>query len=128
MQMTCIIIDEDPLSVDMLEYYISQTDGIRLTAKSAKAHDIIKTIKTSTPDIVFIDISISGIENLVFDDIFQKDIVYVFVTKYPCDYVLDILPKQLSNTGYLAKPVSFLLFNKEIGRIQKLHASSKKTV
>ncbi|RFM35873.1 LytR/AlgR family response regulator transcription factor [Chitinophaga silvisoli] len=123
MLLTCIIIDEDPLSVDMLEYYISQTEGIRLIAKSAKASDILSTIRKSAPDIVFIDISISGIENLVFDDIFQKDIVYVFVTKYPYDYVLDVLPRQLANVGYLNKPVSFLLFKKEIGRIKDLHAS-----
>ncbi|WP_343673219.1 hypothetical protein [Chitinophaga sp.] len=123
MFLTCIIIDEDPLSVDMLEYYISQTDGIRLIAKLTKASDILTTIRKSAPDIVFIDVSISGIENLVFDDIFQKDIVYVFVTKYPYDYVLDILPRQLANVGYLNKPVSFLLFNIEIGRIKDLHAS-----
>lgn len=123
MILTCIIIDEDPLSVDMLEYYIGQTEGIRLIAKSTKAADILTTIRKSTPDIVFIDISISGIENLVFDDIFQKDIVYVFVTKYPYDYVLDVLPRHLANVGYLNKPVSFLLFKKEIGRIKDLHAS-----
>lgn len=123
MILTCIIIDEDPLSVDMLEYYISQTDGIGLIAKSDKASEIIETIKKTAPDIVFIDISIAGIENLVFDDIFQKNIVYVFVTKYPHDYVLDMLPKQLVNIGYLNKPVSFLLFKREIGRIKDLHAS-----
>jgi two-component SAPR family response regulator len=123
MILTCIIIDEDPLSVDMLEYYISQTDGIGLITKSRKASEIIETIKKVAPDIVFIDISISGIENLVFEDIFQKNIVYVFVTKYPHDYILDILPKQLINIGYLSKPVSFLLFKKEIGRIKDLHAS-----
>lgn len=123
MILTCIIIDEDPLSVDMLEYYISQTDGIGLIAKSRKASEIIETIKKAAPDIVFIDISISGIENLVFEDIFQKNIVYVFVTKYPHDYILDILPRQLVNIGYLSKPVSFLLFKKEIGRIKNLHAS-----
>ncbi|WP_343689631.1 hypothetical protein [Chitinophaga sp.] len=123
MILTCIIIDEDPLGVDMLEYYISQTEGTRLIAKSTKASDILTTIRKSAPDIVFIDISISGIENLVFDDIFQKDIVYVFVTKYPYDYVLDVLPRQLANVGYLNKPVSFLLFKKEIVRIRELYAS-----
>lgn len=123
MILTCIIIDEDPLSVDMLDYYISQTEGIRLIAKSTKASDILTTIRKSAPDIVFIDISISGIENLVFDDIFQKDIVYVFVTKYPYDYVLDVLPRHLANVGYLNKPVSFLLFKKEMGRIRELYAS-----
>ncbi|HEU4552183.1 MAG TPA: hypothetical protein VFS25_05090 [Chitinophaga sp.] len=123
MILTCVIIDEEPLSIDLLEYYIGQTDGIGLIAKSSKASEIIAMIKKAAPDIVFIDISIAGIEKLVFDDIFQKDIVYVFVTKYPHDYILDILPRQLVNTGYLQKPVSFFLFKKEIGRIKDLHTS-----
>lgn len=118
MILTCIIIDEEPFSIDLLEYYIGQTDGIGLIAKSSKASEIIAMIKKAAPDIVFIDISIAGIEQLVFDDIFQENVVYVFVTKYPHDYILDILPKQLTNTGYLQKPVSLLLFKKEIGRIK----------
>ncbi len=121
MTLTCTIIDDDPLNVDMIEYYINKTEGIQLINKTGRALDVAKIINTARPHIIFIDIDIIDIENQKLNDLFQKDIVYVFVTRYPQGYVKDILPDGFLNSGYLFKPVSFTLFTEEIKRIKNIY-------
>lgn len=121
MTLTCLIIDDDPLNVDIIEYYINKTEGIKLIEKSANVLDLVQTINSGSVHIVFIDINIASIEDWLLDEIFQKDVTYVFVTKYPREYITDILPDGFSNSGYLFKPVSFTLFTQEINRIRKIH-------
>lgn len=124
MILTCLIIDNDPLNIKILENYINKTERIKLIDKSADLLDLVQIINAGQVHIVFMDINIDGIENWLLDDIFQKDITYVFVTKYPREYIADILPDGFSNSGYLFKPVSFTLFTQEINRIRKLYVPS----
>ena len=124
MILTCLIIDNDPLNINILEYYINKTERIKLIDKSADLLDMVQIINAGQIHIVFMDINIDGIENWLLDDIFQKEITYVFVTKYPREYITDILPDGFSNSGYLFKPVSFTLFTQEINRIRKLYIPS----
>lgn len=124
MILTCLIIDNDPLNINILEYYINKTERIKIIDKSADLLDMVQIINAGQVHIVFMDINIDGIENWLLDDIFQKEITYVFVTKYPREYIMDILPDGFSNSGYLFKPVSFTLFTQEINRIRKLYIPS----
>lgn len=124
MILTCLIIDNDPLNINILEYYINKTERIKIIDKSADLLDMVQIINAGQVHIVFMDINIDGIENWLLDDIFQKEITYVFVTKYPREYITDILPDGFSNSGYLFKPVSFTLFTQEINRIRKLYIPS----
>src|SRR5581483_3053317 len=65
MNLRCIIVDDEPNAVNLLEVLIGQTTGWQLLAKCLNALDAISFLKNNQVDFVFLDIEmplLSGME------------------------------------------------------------------
>jgi len=114
--MRCVIIDDEPLAVDIIESYVLQIGGIEIVAKCNNPLDAISIINKHHVDLVFLDIempNLTGIELVkAIDNIPQ----FIFTTAY-AEYAVDGF--NLNATDYLVKPIAFHRFLKAISRAKE---------
>lgn len=114
--MKCIIVEDEPLAAKVIEKYLSEIDGIQLTAKCANAVEAFNVLKKEKVDLIFLDIKMPKISG--FD--FLRSLNYqpkVIVTTAYRDYALESYEYEI--TDYLLKPISFERFLKAINKAVK---------
>ena len=115
----CIIIEDEPLAVNILEEYITKAGNIKLLNKFQNLSEAWNEINTTKGILIFNDLDYKSqkITSTEVAQILQNGHKIIFVTAYPKNYpVIEGLLTN-SNTGYLCKPFSFSNFMKEVERI-----------
>jgi DNA-binding LytR/AlgR family response regulator len=117
--MNCIIIDDDKLSIKIIEEFVGRTEGLHLAGSYASAVEAINSLNQSDAekvDLIFLDIEMpemSGIEFLESLEIIPQVIIYSSQEKYALEsYEYDV-------TDYLLKPVQFGRFIKAVNRARE---------
>lgn len=65
-QLTCAIIDDEPLAVKLLESYAQKTSFLNLVATYGSAVEAMYALQTSPVDILFLDIQMPDLTGLDF--------------------------------------------------------------
>lgn len=60
MKIRCIIVDDEPPSIDELGYIVSKIDDIEVVGSASSASKAIQAIGKFQPDLVFLDIQMPG--------------------------------------------------------------------
>ncbi|WP_118951759.1 LytR/AlgR family response regulator transcription factor [Taibaiella helva] len=111
--MTCLIIDDEILAQDVIEHYISRTEGLQLVAKCNNALQAFALLSKQEVDLVFLDIQMPEINGLEFIKILKQPPKIILTTAYT-EYALD--GYELNVVDYLLKPVSFERFLKAVDK------------
>lgn len=105
----CIIVDDEPLALDLLESYVKKTSFLHLTGRCSNAFEAIEKINNESIDLIFLDISMPGLSGMEFSRTLSKRHKVIFTTafeKYALDgYKVDAL-------DYLLKPFNYEEFLK----------------
>ena len=56
MLLSCIIVDDEPLAVRLLESYVKKTPELELLASFTDSIKAVNAIKALKPDLLFLDI------------------------------------------------------------------------
>lgn len=115
-----IIIDDEPLAIDVLINYINRFPEFTIAKTFTDAVEAFKYINENNIDLVFTDIAmpqISGIELVKFA---KNSTQFVMVTSYS-DYAIESF--ELNVIDYFLKPVSFDRFTKTIERFMESNPS-----
>ena len=107
MKPSCIVVDDEPISRNIIEGYIAQTEFLNHVKSFSSAASAIDFLTAKWVDILFIDIEmpyISGID--MVRSIRQKPLV-VFTTAHP-EYAVESF--ELKVCDYLLKPISYPRF------------------
>jgi two-component system, LytTR family, response regulator len=103
----CLIVDDEPLALDLLEDNIRQIPYLKLIAKCKNAIEAIQLLQNIHIDLIFTDIQMPGLNGLQFIETLQNKPMFIFHTafeKFALEgYNLDVV-------DYLLKPVSFERF------------------
>ncbi|WP_452229985.1 MULTISPECIES: LytR/AlgR family response regulator transcription factor [unclassified Lacinutrix] len=116
--MKCIIIDDEPLAIDIIESYCQAIGGIEVICTFTNAIKALDFINNNTIDLVFSDIempNISGIE--LIKSLEGKVPYFIFTTAYP-EYALEGF--DLNAVDYLVKPIPFPRFIKAVNRVKEM--------
>ena len=109
----CILVDDEPLSIALLQNHIGQLDYMEVTATCSNAIKALEILKKQTFDLMFLDIHmprITGLDLLKTLHHPPKTIITTAYREYALDgYDLDIV-------DYLLKPITFDRFFKAIER------------
>ena len=110
---TCIIIDDEPLSRDVLRKYIGEVTDLEIVAECSDAIEATHQLNKTRIDILFLDINMPGLSGISFARSLSVSPLIIFTTAYP-EYAVEGF--ELDATDYLVKPYSFERFLKAVNR------------
>lgn len=117
--MKCVIIDDEPLAVDLLKEFVSKVDTLELVNTFTNAIDAISIINQSNIDLIFLDIEMPHFSGIDFINAIEKKPLIIFTTAYS-DYAVEGF--NLGAVDYLVKPIPFHRFLKAVVRAQQIFA------
>ena len=62
--LTCIIVDDEPLAVRLLESYVEKTSDLQLLASYTDSITAINAVKDQKPDLLFLDFQMPNIDGM----------------------------------------------------------------
>lgn len=117
----CVIVDDEPLSLDVLEKYIHDVPELSLVARCLDAFEAMQALKENEVDLLFLDINMPKLSGLNLVRSMADLPEVVFTTAYP-EYAVQGF--DLDVLDYLVKPISFERFMKTINKAQKKLAAA----
>jgi len=112
--MTCIIIEDQPPAQRILQKYIQDIGTLELKATFADALTALEFLKTTTVELIFLDIHLPKISGIDFLKILNPQPKVILTTAFS-DYALQ--GYELDVMDYLLKPFSFERFVKAVSKI-----------
>jgi two-component system LytT family response regulator len=116
LNLSCIIIDDEPNAVNLLEMLIRQTTPWQLLAKCYDALEAIAFLKKNTVDFIFLDINMPKLSGMELAVLLPKETRIVFTTAYS-EYAAESYT--FHTIDYLLKPITL---NRFLSSIQKIEA------
>jgi len=117
MKLRCLLIDDEPPALKVLQSHISQINGLEIVAQCKNAIEALDVLHQKIVDVIFLDIKMPKMLGTEFLKNLPHPPKVIFVTAYR-DYAVE--GYELDAVDYLVKPVSFERFVKAITRIQRL--------
>ncbi|MBL6446983.1 response regulator transcription factor [Fulvivirga sp. 29W222] len=114
MKIRCIIVDDEPLAIEVIESYIARLENIEIVAKCSNALKAFDILKKEPVDLIFLDIQMPKLTGLDFVKTLQNPPKVIITTAYR-DYALE--GYELNVVDYLLKPISFERFLKAVSRV-----------
>jgi len=110
----CIIVDDEPMAIKVLETHLSQLHTIDIVATHNSATKAFTTLQSTPVDLIFLDLqmpSMSGFSLLKT----LPQYPHVIITTAHREYALESYDFKI--TDYLLKPISFPRLLKALGKI-----------
>ena len=107
MNVRCIIVDDEPNAVNLLEVLIGQTTEWQLLAKCLNALDAISFLKNNHVDLVFLDIEMPLLSGMELAGLLSTDTAIVFTTAYK-EHAAESY--SFNTIDYLLKPITLKRF------------------
>lgn len=118
----CLAVDDEVLSLDLLEDNIKQVPFLHLVKRCQNAYDAMEVMRREPVDLIFLDIQMPGVNGMQFvQSLVQRPLV-IFITAFK-NYALKGF--ELDILDYLVKPVTFERFLKAANKAAD-HYSLKK--
>ena len=111
--MTCIIVDDEPLAVKLLESFVSKTPGLKLLGSYTDSVEAINAVKEQQPNLLFLDIQMPDLNGMELARMIPDSTRVIFTTAF----------KEYAFESYEVKALDFLLkpirYNKFMAAIEK---------
>lgn len=117
-----IIVDDEPLALDVLETFIEQIPELNLLQRCENAFEANEAIKTHKVDLIFLDINMPQLTGMDFYKSLKNPPAVIFTTAYS-NYAVEGF--ELDAVDYLVKPISLDRFLKAVNKASEKinHAS-----
>lgn len=116
MNLRCIIVDDEPNAVNLLEVLIGQTTGWQLLARCLNALDAIAFLKGNKVDLVFLDIEMPLLTGMELAGLLPTDTAIVFTTAYK-EHGAESY--SFNTIDYLLKPITLKRFIASTKKIEQ---------
>lgn len=114
MRINCLIIDDEPLSQEVIADFVKDCPELKLAGICNNALEAANILQSQNIDLIFLDINMPRLSGLGFVKSLKIKPLIVFVTAYP-EYALDGF--EVDAVDYLLKPVSFERFRIAINKV-----------
>jgi len=109
----CLIADDEPLAIALLENHIQQLSTLEVVGTCANALQAAQELRTKQVDLLFLDIKMPQITGIEFLKTLRQPPAVIFTTAYR-EYALE--GYELDIVDYLLKPITFERFFKSVER------------
>ncbi len=107
MKLNCIIIDDEPLALDLLEYYVKETPFLTLQGKFSSAVTALQEMGKLDVNLIFVDIQMPDLNGLEFSRLVSPEQRIVITTAFD-QYAIE--GYKVNAMDYLLKPISYADF------------------
>ncbi len=111
--MNTLIIDDEPLALDVLETYISKIPELNLVARCSNALEANELLRKHQIDLIFLDIQMPQMSGVDLIKALPNPPLFIFTTAYS-NYALE--GYELNAIDYLLKPISLDRFMKAVNK------------
>lgn len=109
MELNCLIVDDEPLALDLLESYVQRTSFLHLKGRCGSAVDVLQKLKEERIDLIFLDIQMPELTGLELSRMIEQQVRIIFTTAFE-QYALEGF--KVNALDYLLKPISYPEFLK----------------
>lgn len=110
-KISCIILDDEPLAVALLQNYALKLKNIKVELATTEVFKVIEFLQTNSVDLIFTDIQMPEISGIEMMEMFNKNNQFIITSAY-AEYALKSY--EFKVVDYLLKPISFEKFHKAI--------------
>ena len=103
----CVVVDDEPLAVKMLENFISKTSFLSLEASFTDPVAALEAIRDSRPELVFLDIQMPDLNGMELSRMVPDGTRVIFTTAFK-QYAFDSY--EVSALDFLLKPIRYQKF------------------
>jgi len=111
--LSCMIVDDEPLAVRLLESYVEKTPDLQLLTSYTDSMTAINAIKEHKPNLLFLDIQMPNIDGMELAHSLPAETRVVFTTAFK-EYAFESY--EVNALDFLLKPIRY---NKFLGSIEK---------
>jgi DNA-binding LytR/AlgR family response regulator len=97
----CLIVDDEPLALDLIEGYVKQTPFLELIGRCSNAFEAMLILNTQKVDLLFLDIQMPELSGMEFSRMLGNKTKVIFTTAYE-KYAVE--GYKVDALGYLLKP------------------------
>jgi len=113
MKTRCVIVDDEPLAVQLIESHISKLDNLEIVAKCSNAMEAFNVIREKRVELLFLDIQMPQLTGIDFLRTMKNPPKVIITTAYR-QYALE--GYELDVVDFLLKPISFERFLKAVNK------------
>lgn len=113
--LTCIVVDDDEIDRLATISFIRKYPFLRIQGVFSSPEEVLPAIKTTLPDVLFLDIDMPKLTGLDLRDRLMEVPVCIFITSY-AEYAVESFEKEAFD--FLIKPVNNERFEKTMIRVQ----------
>ncbi|WP_367756782.1 LytR/AlgR family response regulator transcription factor [Flavobacterium sp. WC2430] len=121
----CLIVDDEPPAVRLLEKYVSKVPFLNLIATTTSSIEALSKIEQQNIDLVFMDIQMPDLTGLQLSKIVKGKTNIIFTTAYP-QFALQSY--EVDAIDYLLKPFEFERFYEAVLKVKNNFRSEVKEV
>lgn len=112
----CIIVDDEPLAVKMLEGFVMRTPLLELAGSFNDPVLALTQIRTLAPELVFLDIQMPDLDGMELSRMLPPETRIIFTTAFK-QYAFDSY--EVSALDFLLKPIRYQKFLEAVQKAQE---------
>ncbi|GAB4032479.1 LytR/AlgR family response regulator transcription factor [Spirosoma jeollabukense] len=116
MPIRCLLVDDEPPALDIIESYVALVDGLDVVGKCHNAIQAFSVLQSTPVDLMLLDIKMPKLLGTDFVRSLRQPPKVIFTTAYR-DYALD--GYELDVVDYLLKPISFERFLRAVSKVMR---------
>jgi response regulator of citrate/malate metabolism len=121
----CLVVDDEPLALDILEDYIKKVPFLTLVKTTISAIEGLSLVQSGVIDLVFLDVQMPELTGIQFLKIINGKCDVILTTAYS-QYALD--GYDLDVVDYLLKPIAFDRFYKAAQKVLQTKGNNHSSI
>jgi DNA-binding LytR/AlgR family response regulator len=125
MPLTCIIVDDEPLAVKLMESFVAKTPDLKLLGSFTDSVEAINAVKEQKPNLLFLDIQMPDLNGMELAHMIPAETRVVFTTAFK-EYAFESY--EVSALDFLLKPIRYNKFMVAVEKAKEWFAKSESPV
>lgn len=123
--MNCIIVDDEPLAVKLLESFVKKTPDLELLGSFTDSVEAINAIKEQKPNLLFLDIQMPDLNGMELAHMLPEGTKVIFTTAFK-EYAFESY--EVSALDFLLKPIRYNKFIAAVDKAKEWFTAKPSTV
>ena len=123
--LTCMIVDDEPLAVRLLESYVEKTPDLQLLASFTDSITAINDVKEQKPDLLFLDIQMPNLDGMELAHSLPAETRVIFTTAFK-EYAFESY--EVNALDFLLKPIRYNKFLNAVEKAKKQKLPQKEAI